>query len=91
MTDPALARILVSNDDGINAPGLELLERIARELSPEVWVVAPEQERSGAAHHSPTTRRPLHLTEIGARRSPGRPATRLSPPVSSSAAARSEP
>jgi 5'-nucleotidase len=67
MTDPALARILVSNDDGINAPGLKLLERIARELSPEVWVVAPEQEQSGAAH-SLTTRRPLRLTEIAPRR-----------------------
>jgi 5'-nucleotidase len=67
MTNPALARILVLNDDGINAPGLEILERIASELSPEVWVVAPEQEQSGAAH-SLTTRRPLRLTEVASRR-----------------------
>ena len=39
--DPKLARILVSNDDGIDAPGIRLLEKIARELSPEVWAVAP--------------------------------------------------
>jgi 5'-nucleotidase len=58
-----IARILVSNDDGIDAPGIKLLERIAHELSPEVWVVAPEQEQSGASH-SLTTRRPIRLTEI---------------------------
>jgi len=62
-----IARILVTNDDGIGAPGLVLLERIARELSPEVWVVAPEQEQSGAGH-SLTTRRPIRLIEVGTRR-----------------------
>ncbi|HEV2187306.1 MAG TPA: 5'/3'-nucleotidase SurE [Stellaceae bacterium] len=67
MAEAAIARILVSNDDGIDAPGLQLLERIARELSPEVWVVAPEQEQSGAGH-SLTTRRPIRLTEIAPRR-----------------------
>ncbi|HYM73124.1 MAG TPA: 5'/3'-nucleotidase SurE [Stellaceae bacterium] len=65
--EPALARILVSNDDGIDAPGLELLERIARALSPDVWVVAPEQEQSGAGH-SLTTRRPIRLSEVAPRR-----------------------
>jgi 5'-nucleotidase len=63
----ATARILVSNDDGIAAPGLALLERIARELAPDVWVVAPEQEQSGAGH-SLTTHRPLRLREIATRR-----------------------
>jgi 5'-nucleotidase len=68
MTDsPVLARILVSNDDGIDAPGLALLERIARALSPEVWVVAPEQEQSGAGH-SLTTRRPLRMQEVAPHR-----------------------
>ena len=66
-TEPALGCILVSNDDGIDAPGLELLERVARELSPNVWVVAPEQEQSGAGH-SLTTRRPIRLTEVGPHR-----------------------
>ncbi len=57
------ARILVTNDDGIAAPGLEVLERIARALSKDVWVVAPEQEQSGAGHslslHLPVRVRPI--------------------------------
>ena len=44
------ARILVTNDDGIGSPGIKLLEEIARDLSPDVWVVAPEQEQSAASH-----------------------------------------
>ena len=40
-------RILLANDDGINAPGLEVLEAIAAELSDDVWVVAPESDQSG--------------------------------------------
>jgi len=67
MADPKLARILVSNDDGIEAPGIKLLEAIARELSPEVWVVAPEMEQSGAGH-SLTTRRPLRMVEVAPHR-----------------------
>jgi len=63
----AVPRILISNDDGIEAPGIKLLEKIARELSPDVWVVAPEQEQSGAGH-SLTTRRPLRLREVSAHR-----------------------
>jgi 5'-nucleotidase len=65
--NPRLQRILVSNDDGIDAPGIKLLEQVARELSPEVWVVAPEMEQSGAGH-SLTTRRPIRLREIAAQR-----------------------
>jgi len=65
--NPRFARILVSNDDGIDAPGLKLLERIAHALSPEVWVVAPEMEQSGAGH-SLTTRRPIRLIEVAPRR-----------------------
>ncbi|MEM8770908.1 MAG: 5'/3'-nucleotidase SurE [Pseudomonadota bacterium] len=42
-------RILCSNDDGIHARGLESLVKIARELSDDVWVVAPQEEQSGAA------------------------------------------
>jgi 5'-nucleotidase len=57
ITDLSKARILVTNDDGIHAPGLEVLEKIARSLSDDVWVVAPEVEQSGAGHslslHSP--------------------------------------
>ncbi len=43
-------RILLTNDDGIHAPGLKSLEKIAKELSDDVWVVAPETEQSGASH-----------------------------------------
>ncbi|MBB6427218.1 5'/3'-nucleotidase SurE [Sphingopyxis sp. JAI128] len=43
-------RILVINDDGIDAPGIVLLEEIARQFSDDVWLVAPDEERSGAGH-----------------------------------------
>jgi 5'-nucleotidase len=61
------ARILVTNDDGIGSPGIKLLEDIARHLSSDVWVVAPEQEQS-AASHSLTTRRPLRMSEVSVQR-----------------------
>src|ERR1700730_17280520 len=63
----AKARILVTNDDGIASPGIKLLEEIARDLSADVWVVAPEQEQS-ASSHSLTTRRPLRMSELAPRR-----------------------
>ena len=56
-------RILLSNDDGIQAPGLQSLIKIARALSDDVWVVAPETNHSGAGH-SLTLRRPLRLREV---------------------------
>jgi 5'-nucleotidase len=46
----ASTRILITNDDGIDAPGLQLLEEIALELTDDVWVVAPDHEKSGASH-----------------------------------------
>lgn len=42
-------RILCTNDDGIHARGLDSLVKIARDLSDDVWVVAPQEEQSGAA------------------------------------------
>lgn len=60
--DVSKARILISNDDGYYAPGLQVLVRIARSLSEDVWVVAPESEQSGAGH-SLTLRRPLQARE----------------------------
>jgi 5'-nucleotidase len=60
-------RILLANDDGINAPGLAVLEQIAAELSDDVWVVAPEQEQSGAGR-SISLSHPLRLRELGPRR-----------------------
>ncbi len=65
MAEP-IRRILITNDDGIHAPGLALLEEIARDLAHEVWVVAPETDQSGASH-SLTLRRPLRLRHIGPR------------------------
>lgn len=67
LPDLSAARILVSNDDGINAPGIKVLERIARSLSRDVWVVAPETEQS-AAGHSLTIRRPLRVRQLARRR-----------------------
>lgn len=60
-------RILVTNDDGIHAPGLKVLEAIARALSDDVWVIAPEMEQSGASH-SLTINKPLRMRQLGDRR-----------------------
>lgn len=57
---PPDLRILISNDDGYGAPGIRALERIAKSLSRDVWVVAPEVEQS-ATSHSLTLRRPLRV------------------------------
>ena len=58
--DLSRARILISNDDSIHSTGIKVLERIARTLSDDVWVCAPETEQSGASH-SLTIHRPLRL------------------------------
>jgi 5'-nucleotidase len=58
-----LMRILLTNDDGIHAEGLAVLERIARQLSDDVWVVAPEADQSGLAH-SLSLSEPLRLRKI---------------------------
>src|SRR6056297_3591568 len=60
-------RILLTNDDGITAEGFAVLERIAAELSDDVWVCAPETEQS-ATSHSLTIHRPLRLRELDDRR-----------------------
>src|ERR1700733_586548 len=62
-----LMRILVTNDDGIHAEGLDVCEKIARLLSDDVWVVAPEYDQSGVAH-SLSLNDPLRLRQIGERR-----------------------
>jgi 5'-nucleotidase len=67
ITDLSGARILVSNDDGIDSPGIKLLERVAKSLSDDVWVVAPASEQSAVAH-SLTVRRPLRLRKLSRRR-----------------------
>lgn len=60
-------RILVTNDDGISAPGLVTLEAIAAELSDDVWVVAPAEEQSGAGH-SLTLTAPIRVRQLTPRR-----------------------
>lgn len=60
-------RILVVNDDGIAAPGMKLLEKVAKSLSDDVWVVAPELENSGAGH-SLTLTDPLRMRKISAQK-----------------------
>ena len=57
------SRILISNDDGIDAAGLKSMAKIARKLSSDVWIVAPETEQS-AVGHSLTLRRPLRIRKI---------------------------
>lgn len=60
-------RILLTNDDGIFAPGLEVLERIARQFADDVWICAPAEEQSGAGH-SLTLGRPVRLRRHSERR-----------------------
>lgn len=57
-------RILLTNDDGIHAPGLAVLEEIARRMSDDVWVCAPAEEQSGAGH-SLTLHMPVRMREHG--------------------------
>lgn len=63
-------RILITNDDGINAPGLKVLSAIAHDLAGpegEVWTVAPAFEQSGVGHCISYTH-PMMVSEMGPRR-----------------------
>ncbi len=63
-------RILITNDDGINAPGLKVLHEIASALAGdggEVWTVAPAFEQSGVGHCISYTK-PMMIAELGPRR-----------------------
>ncbi len=62
-----LDRILLTNDDGIDAPGLAILEAIAAELAREVWVVAPEHDQSGVSH-AISLHHALRVSQQGERR-----------------------
>ena len=59
-------RILITNDDGIHARGLDVCEKIALALADEVWIVAPEADQSGVSH-SLSLNDPLRLREVGPR------------------------
>jgi 5'-nucleotidase len=67
-------RILLTNDDGIDSPGLHALRQIAAELSDDVWVVAPETNQSGASHslslHEPLRMRRLEERVFAVRGTP---------------------
>ena len=57
-----MIKILVTNDDGIASPGLHALARAMRPLG-QVWVVAPDRERTAAAH-ALTLHKPLRITRV---------------------------
>lgn len=60
-------RILLTNDDGYHAPGMAILESIARQLTDDIWVCAPAEEQSGAGH-SLTLSRPVRIRQHDERR-----------------------
>jgi 5'-nucleotidase len=57
-------RILISNDDSIYAPGIKILEKLARKLTDDVWIIAPSVEQSASAH-SLTIHRPIRPKKLG--------------------------
>lgn len=62
-----LDRIILTNDDGIDAPGMAVLEEIAVQIAREVWVVAPEHDQSGQSH-AISLHHAIRVTERGTRR-----------------------
>ncbi|WP_341711040.1 5'/3'-nucleotidase SurE [Erythrobacter sp.] len=60
-------RILLTNDDGIRAPGLVVLEQIARQFSDDIWICAPDEEQSGMGH-ALTLTKPVRLRQHDERR-----------------------
>ena len=67
MAQKWLQRILLVNDDGIDAPGIKLLEDVAQQLADEVWVVAPATDKSGVAN-SVSLREPVRVEQREERR-----------------------
>ena len=55
-------RVLIVNDDGIDGPGIVLLEKIVRRFTDDIWVIAPDEERSGAGH-SMSTYHPIRVKQ----------------------------
>ncbi|MGU7770760.1 5'/3'-nucleotidase SurE [Burkholderia sp. MR1-5-21] len=66
-TSPIFDRILLTNDDGFDAPGLQVLEQVAITLAREVWIVAPMEDQSGTSH-SISLHEPLRIHRKGERR-----------------------
>lgn len=67
MSEKKFKRVLLANDDGIDAPGILLLEKIAQEFAEEVWVVAPAVDRSGVSN-SLSLREPVRVEQRGERK-----------------------
>jgi 5'-nucleotidase len=63
----ASGRVLLVNDDGIDAPGLRILEGAARQLCDDVWVVAPDDNKSGASQ-SLSIATPMRVTQLEEKR-----------------------
>lgn len=59
-----LDRVLLCNDDGIDAPGMAVMERLARYIAEEIWIVAPTQDRSGVSN-SLSLREPIRIIRRG--------------------------
>lgn len=74
MTSLSDYRVLIVNDDGMHAPGITLLEKVIREHCDDVWVVAPDEEKSGASHsismHTPIRKRDLDPRHFAIKGSP---------------------
>tara|TARA_R110001592_G_scaffold15360_5_gene67074 strand:+ start:492 stop:1331 length:840 start_codon:yes stop_codon:yes gene_type:complete len=72
--EPLLRRILITNDDGYDAPGIQLLAELAAELAEEVWIVAPATDQSGTAQsvslHQPIRCKPLAERHFAVRGTP---------------------
>ncbi|KVC26984.1 5'/3'-nucleotidase SurE [Burkholderia pseudomultivorans] len=66
-TRPLFDRVLLTNDDGFDAPGLRILEQVAAQLAREVWIVAPAEDQSGTSH-SLSLHEPLRVHHKGERR-----------------------
>ncbi len=62
----AASRILITNDDGIDAPGIKVLQEIVSEFTDDIWVVAPDHEKSGAGH-SISLHVPIRLKRVSER------------------------
>ncbi|MEC9044369.1 MAG: 5'/3'-nucleotidase SurE [Pseudomonadota bacterium] len=62
-----LERVLVTNDDGIDAPGLNIAEEVAGCIANEVWTVAPHSDCSGGSRQI-NLHKPLRIIRHGKNR-----------------------
>lgn len=67
MSQKPFRRILLANDDGIDAPGIRILEKVAEHFADEVWVVAPATDKSGVSN-SISLREPVRVEARGPRK-----------------------